>query len=332
MAQAQAIKKTTPRLVGKVGKKKPVANTEGAATNVTQMPAKPSALSNKAFLVGLSIGRWYPHITDKKISADVDEDYNVNAAAELGQYRKRLIGKKPMAKIRSIISRIRDMWNFQTLPWSDEGYRVIAGAQFFKFRDQFNALKAEYDEAVAEFLPLYPQLKAERKAAIGDAYNEADYPSAEALAAKFYVSITRRPLPAGQDFRVDIGDLELEATRREIEQTTLATVQAGTKEVWLRLQDVIGHAADRLKKYEVDTEGSVSHSFRDTLITNITDLLDVLPSLNILGDPALTKFEQGVRAQITAYNPEVLRDDAVIRKQVADSADAMLAKINDFLG
>ena len=58
-----------------------------------------------------------------------------------------------------------------------------------------------------------------------------------------------------------------------------------------RLYEAVQHLADRLTAYKVTGEG-VEHPFRDTVVTNLVKLVDVLPKLNITNDPELERLAE----------------------------------------
>src|SRR6266481_3522697 len=87
-------------------------------------------------------------------------------------------------------------------------------------------------------------------------------------------------LPDAGDFRVTLGDEEKQRIKRQIALDVEASLQVGTRELWHRLYEAIQHMADRLSAYKVTDDG-VEHPFRDTVVTNLVRLVDVLPKLNI---------------------------------------------------
>lgn len=297
---------------------------------VTPVPNsnRPSAINDKAMLVGLTLRRWHPHITDKKVSDEVAETHKSDRS--MGKYRKRLIGKECMAKIRTLHNRLRETHYFLTLPWSDEGYRILSQAGYIRYTTEIRKLRDEIEKEVAAFLPLYPQFKAEAKVRMNGLFNEEDYPEPSELRSKFGVEFKFKPIPMGDDFRVDVGDQELARIKMDIEADNKTIIEQAMKSVWERLASVVSHAAERLKAYEDDGE-KVKNPFRDSLVTNIVELLDVIPALNITGDPVLVKYAAEIRKGLTTHSAEVLRDDARLRTDTAARAEAILTKMNAFL-
>ena len=84
-----------------------------------------------------------------------------------------------------------------------------------------------------------------------------------------------------------------------------------------RLHDVVRKAADKLT--------DKTAIFRDSLITNIQDLVDLLPRLNLTGDPRLEDLRREVADKLLGYEPEALRRDQFARQETAQAAEKILA-------
>jgi len=172
---------------------------------------------------------------------------------------------------------------------------------------------------------------ADAKQSLNGLFNEAEYPKAHEIERKFGFEITVRPVPDAGDFRVDLSADETNRIRQEIELSVENTVKAAMQDAFIRLRDVVGHMAERLTLYTEAPNGKVVNPFRDTVVTNITDLLDVLPSLNLTGSPELDAFADEVRSKLANFSPDQLRNSAVIRNSTKEAAAEILKKMEDFL-
>lgn len=309
--------------------KKPAHKAAVKPATVAKVEVNPSALGERAMLVSMTIRRWHPHITDKQISDKVAEDHN--AKHDAGKYRKRVLPKEALFKLASIGNKLRALHYYRTLPWTDEGYRILSSAGYLEYTEKARQLIDQYNEEwQTNFLPNYQQFKDDWKVRTGSMYKEEDYPPVSALKEKFGVDISIRPLPTAEDFRVQVGDDEVKRIRKSIEEESKKTVEAAMKEVWGRLRDVVAHMAERLNAYKV-TEDGTEGKFRDSLVGNIAELLDVVPSLNLTQDPALDQFAADIRKRLTAVTATVLRDDETVRKATAAAAEDILAKMAGYL-
>lgn len=295
---------------------------------------KPSAISQKAMLVSVTIHRWKPMSTDNKVGGEIADKHGAKDHS-VGKYRKRLFLKGTFLPIATVENEIRREYWFRTLPWSDDSGRILHQTGFQDFTKKMNELTQQFHAEVKKILPdekTYLELKAAAKVAFGALYDETLYPPYASALSKFGVEIKVNPITTGADFRVDVGDKELERLRAEIDRDRQQTIDEAMKEPFKRLQEVLAHMAKRLNAYAVDPEsGKVQNTFRDSLVTNITEILDVLPSLNLTGDPALTQFGNQIRKELTEYTGMALRDDAKLRKAVAVKAEAILDKMKAYL-
>jgi hypothetical protein len=297
----------------------------GTATQVAKLGASEGALAEKAMLVKLSIHQWYSQVTDKGATQLV---HRTNNAVNAGEFRKWLLPKHIAKKQRALENKLRKIHNTFTLPWSDDGYRVLSGAGYQRYMDEIRKVKVEYLAFADEILVDYESLKAHAKAQLGQLWIPSEFPSVEVLRAKYGVDTHVQPIPAGSDFRVDVGNEAAARIKGEIEAMSKDKLDAAMKDIWARLIEVVSAMSTRLKVY---TESDGENTFRDSLLGNITGLLDIVPMLNIYDDPDLAAMSARIRAELTKHTATVLRDDAKIRKQTAVAADAILKQIGDFL-
>jgi len=137
-------------------------------------------------------------------------------------------------------------------------------------------------------------------------------------------------LPSADDFRVQLGSREVNRIRRQIEASTRQAMDDAMHEVYGRIFKVVEHMATRLRAYTVTADG-VQNTFRDSLVENVRELVDVLPALNINNDPRLTDVISHMRDNLLTYSGDVLRDSAAARIETAQAAEAILKSVSDFM-
>jgi len=94
-------------------------------------------------------------------------------------------------------------------------------------------------------------------------------------------------------------------------------------DLWLRLYKVVEHMVERLSKTE--------HKFKNSLVTNITELCELLPKLNITDDINLNTTLNEIRTKLTEFTPTTLREDSAIRNKTAREAETILNKMKHYL-
>ena len=92
-----------------------------------------------------------------------------------------------------------------------------------------------------------------------------------------------------------------------------------------RLYEAVKRLVDRLAAYKV-TAGGVEHPFRDAVVTNLVKLVDILPKLNVTGDPELDRMTAEVRSGLLV-DPQRLRDSETVRSETARAATAIVDRM-----
>ena len=113
-------------------------------------------------------------------------------------------------------------------------------------------------------------------------FREEDYPAAERLRTKFGLKVEILPVPIGADFRVQMSVEEQARVSREIDANVRESLTRGTEDLWRRVREAVAHMVDRLNESE--------SRFHSSLVTNVLDIVEILPRLNVNGDADLNHF------------------------------------------
>jgi hypothetical protein len=270
-----------------------------------------NALSERAMLASLNIRRWSPALTDKKITHEVATSHAVSEK-RAGKYRKNAIDVKAPSfqAVVSAASELRNQHYFYTLPWSQDGARILPSAVFEKYSNEMRKLRLSFENCVRGFVDDYPRLMLVAKRELNGMYNEADYPTN--VAAKFGVDIAFMPLPDAQDFRASLSESAVSEIKKGIEAELQKTTQLAMHEPYERLYTHISRMVERLSDKKA--------IFRDTLVTGLADLCAILPGLNLMGDPQLDDLRKRAESLIANVDPQDLRDVPAVRRDVARKA------------
>jgi len=277
------------------------------------------SLNEKAMLVYLNISFWTARKYDKRISQEIEDQYNADDA---GRYNKILIAKEYLSNIQKIISAARTFHYENTLPWSDQGGRLLPSANYFDYVKDIQSFKDDFEREVANFLKVYPSLKDEARQRLNGMFDEKDYPDVYTLETKFAIKSMILPVPEADDFRVKITDDEVNSIKDAIAQQVQDSTEAAMNDLWQRLFKVVDHMVERLSDPD--------NKFKNTLIENITDLCDLLPKLNITADPELDEAVQEIKTKLTANDSQTLRDNDVARSNTAAEAQKIMNKMRHY--
>ena len=279
------------------------------------------SLQNVAVLVRLNISQWTARKYDRRVTQEVSDSHGT--VGEVGRYNKVLL---PMSDLLGDIHRkatkVRTEYYANTLGWDTDGIQLLPSANYMDYVEMFNEHKAEWNVLVDKFVTDYPQLKLDAERLLNSMYNEADYPEAYEIRDKFGMDLTVMPVPS-TDFRVEIGDEELERINAEAKRTVEVAYKASMKEVWQRLYDKV-----ETMNAKLSDETAV---FRDTLVENVREICEIVPRMNFDNDPDLAHICQQVDTLLANNHPDALRNDPIKRRQKASESKDILNKMSVFM-
>jgi hypothetical protein len=279
-------------------------------------------ITQRAMLAAVHISIWTATKHDRKVSRDV-ADRN-GAREQAGRYNKQLLmGAGKLEELRTLAGQIRQHFYKITLPWSDEGFRLLPSHFYFDLTTRMREFEAQFSAGIDQFLEVYPDYIREARAELGGLFREDDYPSVGKLSEKFSVKLEILPVPAGDDFRVQLSAEEQERVAREIDANVRQSLTKGTEDLWKRLREVVKHMVDRLNEPE--------SRFHATLVTNIFDLVSLLPQLNVNQDPDLERFAAQIRDRLCNYTALDLKKHDLLRVTTAAEAAGIVAEIDNVL-
>lgn len=280
-------------------------------------------IANSALLVSVAISTWSARKMDKTETRAVTAKHGATSSA--ASVHKNLL---PMAmsleRVGKAVTAIRQEFYRRSLPWGDSGARVVHVTGYLDFVAAHNTLKYQWQSAVDDFLADYDQLRQDAKVFLNTLYNDADYPSLAEVKKKFAVDVSVLPIPEQGDFRVNMSDDVLAGLKAQLAKDVEASTAAAMQDAWGRIKDVVERARERLSDPDA--------VFRDSLVENATQLVAILPTLNIAGDPALDEVRRDLERSLCAVTPDQLRALPHTRKDVAAEMEAIMKKMGGLYG
>ena len=279
-----------------------------------------------AMVLNLQIGIWQGYRLDKEASQKVTHD--AGADNDAARVNKHLVPKEALKPVNSAAAAIRTHFYAKTLPWKDNGDRLLTRLMFADFIEEHERLVGEFKDAVDTFLSeAYPSARDQAEFRMGELFKADDYPSTDSLRRRFYVNMDIDAVTEAGDFRVAMEQDQLDSIRSSMEKAMEERIGRAMHDVWQRLSDVVGTFAERMRAYKGTREGS----FRDSVVQNITDLIDILPGLNVLGDPEIEAIGKEIKAKLAGHDPKTLRKDTTVRNQAAKDAEDIMDRMSGFM-
>lgn len=280
------------------------------------------SIVNDCMVVNLQIGLWMGYRFDR--DATRRAIYHENATEDAARVNKHLVSKDALKRIVSAVGSLRTQFYEQTLPWKDNGDRLLTRDMYKVFIEEHARLRDEFNNEVEHFLMVaYPRARDNARVRLGDMFKENDYPEVADLRRKFYVNLDIDAVTVAGDFRVTLDQEHLDTVRRDIEQAVADRISRAVGDVWERLSDKLTHFHDKMAD-----EKAV---FKVSTVEQLQDLVAMIPSLNVTNDPRLTQIAKDVERAIAHIDAPILRKDKAVRAAVADDVKKIMDDMAPFM-
>jgi hypothetical protein len=255
---------------------------------------------------------------------------------------------KEFVEVRRAINAAYNVWYHATLPWSDDGFRIlpmrnpkatvtveIDGASvekpyFQHFIDRMDEKIREAEDAVEAFIAAYPRLIREGKKALNGLSKGVTYPSDAEIRDKFGARVKTRPVPSGEDFRTQGLDRKtLDRMSRDLEDSIRADFESATRDLARRLVKSLAKLAERLAAYESNSDSKTA--FHASLVTNVTNMAETVKEMNFTEDAKLDRLADHISTTFADVNVEKIKTDEKERKAQRAKVDAALKKCDAYL-
>lgn len=288
-------------------------------------------MHKRAVLVSLKISSWSARKYDKKVTQETNAAHGADADA--GRYNKKLIpGDAPEYKaLIQHINEMRDVHYQNTLPWTDDGWRILTIKNYAEYMELMRKGRAKFEDLLDEFVSAYPRLRADARVKLNGMWRDEDYPSD--IEERFSFAYEPAPMPSGGDYRVDLPAAEIKLLEKRTEERVKAAYAEAQNDAVRRLYEVVANIKERLSATREKKDGTKDAAiFRDSLIQNARDLCDVLKRINLNDDPKLEQFRRETELLAGSTEPETLREDAKVRTDTATRAQSILDAMNAVYG
>jgi hypothetical protein len=278
-------------------------------------------LTNRALLVRLSISQWTAKKLDKKAGAEVAANHGSNE--DWGRYNKSLVAGDAVKKYQAVANDARALHYQHTLPWNDAGDRIVLASHYVEYTRLMREKRELWENEVSAFYSNYAALVGQARIELNGLFNDADYPVLAKIQKAFSWSIDTIPIPDQADFRVDLDRDLVSALQSDLQQKTTSLTDSAMRDVWSRLHNAVSHAVDRLSAPDA--------IFRDSLIENISEIVELLPALNLTGDANLDIMASEIKNKLLGVSAGELRENKAVRSETAARAAEIMAKMQDYM-
>ena len=278
------------------------------------------SISSSAMLVELNISTWTGRKFDKQVSAEIDVQKQTTTRA--GNYHKKLFADEPdFEAIGKYAGNARTYHYYATMPWSDSGLRLLTTAMYFDYQKRITEMEFEFNGLVNKFLSGYDSMVLRAQTKLGSMFNIEDYPSKDEIASKYRFSAKFSPVPTVGDFRVDVGNDAQQQLNLSYAKAYSENLEQAYKDVWERTHEALTNMSEKLA-------GDKKQIFRDTLVSNVMGMVDLLDKFNVTGDSKMKQAKGRIEGILRGITPDALRECDDLRLDTKSKVDALIKEMS----
>jgi hypothetical protein len=306
-----------------------------------QTPSNPisTALRNSTSILEIMTTALGTGRTDKQKSSDLD----ASAHAVVGTSRlvvDRLTGAKGLHNaFKNVHKEVRENAFAMTTRWGENSQRLLVNVNLERWAVRHKQLVVQHDELLEELEKRVDDIIAAVHVNLGEYAQRIDPPTREEMLSAYSVRHKVSPFPDDRGF--DNFPPETAALlKKQFEDDAAAAFRAGQAEKLKELAVPVEYLIKRLETYDqVDADfkagkevGRGEGTFRESSVENVQNVLAVLPSLNILGDPRIDALVDRLKLLMGVSAKDLKSNDDLRAKALADMksafADSLLPGVN----
>jgi hypothetical protein len=283
--------------------------------------------ASMAMLVSVGFANWSARKFDKDASAEITDKHNVDKKAVRANKKLFLKSSPELEAVNSAISAAQQTYYDETLPWSDDGCRLLPSSNFLAFSEAMRSHIANIEELARKFADKYPQLVEEAKADLNSLWKAEDYPPASEIASRFGCVVKIYPVPIGSDFRVNLAKEHVDLLRSQIDEDTAQAIEDARLEGFGLLFDALTESV-----IPNLTAKNPKRSIKDVLVENTLATCARVKRLNMTKDAKLDDIAGRIKTHVCCVDGSTLRKDEAKRLEVVKAAAQITAELAAELG
>lgn len=228
---------------------------------------------------------------------------------------------KKMVAIRGQIQRI---WRNHSLPYPEQGIRLIRRSSLSAFTDAMEKARSDLSAEERQIDSHYDELRHAARSRLGSLYNPQDYPST--LIGLFNVEWDFPNIEPPDYLRMLSPGLyrrEAERIRSRFEEAVVLAEDAFFSE----LAKLIEHLNERLS----GSDDGRPKVFRDTVVTNLLEFFDRFKRLNIGSSAELEQMVANVQQIVGGITPNALRGSVTLRNSISSELIKVQASLDGLM-
>jgi hypothetical protein len=306
-----------------------------------------TSITAAAMLGSINISVWEARKQDKKTAEEVAVSKGARSK-RAATVHKHLFSECPaLESIKSLRGEVRQWFNTTTLPWDDNGRRIVTTAQYLDITAQAAKYEQQFNALVRAFLATYSTEISKQAFEMGALFDRNEYPHEDEVAAKFRFSYVVEPLPMSGDFRVDIGNEAKNQLAEQYERQIAERVSGAVADAWERVKTQVEWVRERMdavlaydpdaveENKTLDDDGNVVSveikkkrrpKLYDSMLEQGLALTNLLKDLNITNDPRLEEARRDLESALSRVDIDSLRESPELQRSTQAAMQDILDK------
>jgi hypothetical protein len=280
-------------------------------------------IARSATLVSLEISQLGLSMKDLPVTTAAHQAVGISNK-RAGYYRKFKIDRNDVRDVIRVAQNARAYHRTMTVPWGRDVYRMLPAPLIIKYTRGLKDFKREFYANIDDVVLRWPTILANSQSRLGSAYNADDYFAAKEIKAQYDFEIHFKPVPLDDHFILEVERETLEELKDQFNVDQDKNMKEAMTNLWHRLHGVVSNMATQLE--------NAKPTIFKTLVTNIEDLVEILPALNLDNDPKLTTMIQTVKDELTGYTPGQLKKSKKARNNTAKTAKKIQKDMEAIMG
>lgn len=303
------------------------------------------SMSSAASVGAINISVWEARKQDRKTAEEVTIAKGARSK-RAATVQKHLFSEcAALEAIKALRGEVRTWFNTATLPWDDNGRRIVTTAQYDRVNTQAAKYEQRFNDLVRVFLNTYSTEISKQAFEMGALFDRTEYPPEDDVAHKFRFSFTIEPMPESGDFRIDIGHAAVADLKDRYDKLMAERLNGAMADAWRRVKEQVEWVHERMEAimaYDPDAVEEIENrdddgnlvsidikkkrrpKLYDSMLEQGLALTDLLKDLNVTGDPRLEEARCSLEAALSRVDMDSLKESTELQQATKNAMQDIL--------
>ena len=249
-----------------------------------------------------------------------------HAATDLVTASKRLIDTKNATyrTLTALKSQASSYWRSMTLPYPQDGIRLIKQSDIAAFEDKMREFKEQLAAAASNLQLEYESIKEAAREKLGDLFNPADYPPT--LDGVFDIKWEYPPVEPPNylmTFNPELYQQEQSRIQQRFETAVIMAENAFAEQ----LQEMIAHLIERL----TDEPDGTKKTFKASAVENFKEFYDNFCRMNVRSNAQLEGLIRQASDIVSGVDVKDLRKDGTLRQNLSAQMSTVKSALDSMI-